>query len=148
MENRVGNTSVETLELPSLRNPSTASWQMVRKPSSCKYIPARTHTHTSLHVLHRGVDRYLRRDLPHRASKRITNTMKCSVCNLLTRCSLLTRDRRGIWKNTGGKTRDEEQRIYDSGNHRGQQRRSKVFAKVFIVRVSVVGILFNDRGER
>lgn len=107
-------------------------------------ISPHARTHTSLHVLHRGVDRYLRRDLPHRASKRITNTMKCSVCNLLTRCSLLTRDRRGIWKNTGGKTRDEEQRIYDSGNHRGQQRRSKVF----IVRVSVVGILFNDGGER
>lgn len=84
--------------------------------------------HTSLH---RGVDRYsciLRRDLPHRRPCIQTNTMKCSVCNLLD----VPFNRRAS-KNTGGKTRGEEQpaSIYESSMVGGHNKDDPRFSLRF-----------------
>lgn len=91
-------TSGKNIGVASLRNPGTASWQMVRKPSSCKCIPVCA---SAPYIAQEARTRYvlysciLRRDLPHRRPcKRITCTAKRSYC--ASTCSLfsLTRARR------------------------------------------------------
>lgn len=95
-------TSGKNIGVAPLRNPGTASWQMVRKPSSCKCIPVcasapyiAQEARTRYVLYSYGYSCILRRDLPHRRPcKRITCTAKRSYC--ASTCSLfsLTRARR------------------------------------------------------